>query len=100
MDPRVKLINQVSKDLLDTYEHIEDAKFKILEEKVTEYSNIFEDVVRNFYELETMDDDCPLFKLCYYIREGKENFGMDQAEYDAEIKSLVNTTNKLFGSNL
>lgn len=99
MDPRVKLVNQVSQDLLDTYERT-DVEFEALEEKVKEYSDLFNDVIRNFYELETMDSECPLFLLCYYLRLGNEGFGMNQAEFDAETQSLKNTANILFGSNL
>ena len=92
MDPRAELINKVSLDILGKYE----TTFAVVQDDVQEYSKLFEEVIRNFYELESMGGDCPLFELCYYIRNGKDNFGMDDEEFEAEVKALTITVNKMF----
>ena len=95
MDVRVDLTNKISQDILSS-----STIFKDIKGKVDQYSIILDDTIRNFYEIETMEEVCPLFQLCYYLRQGKSNFCMDQNEYEEAIKGLVASTNTEFNLTL
>lgn len=95
MDARVDLTNKISQDILST-----STTFKDIKDKVDQYSIILGETIRNFYEIETMEEVCPLFQLCYYLRQGKLNFCMSQNEYERAIKGLVLSTNTEFNLTL
>lgn len=95
MDARVDLTNKISQDILSS-----STIFKEIKDRVDQYSIILDETIRNFYEIETMDKVCPLFQLCYYLRQGKFNFGMDKDEYERTIKGLVLSTNTEFNLTL
>jgi len=92
MDERAELINKVSQDILSRHE----TTFEVVQNDVAEYSKMFNAVIRNYYELESMGKECPLFQLCYYIRVSKDNFGFEDEEFAAEVKALTIATNKMF----
>ena len=93
MDERVELINKVSYDILNKYNA---PIVRLVKKEVEEYSKLFENVIKNYYELETMGEECPLFQLCYYTRVGKDNFGMEEEEFNQKIETLRIKTNKMF----
>lgn len=91
MDGREELINLISRDILKSSEDFEEVK-----KKVKEYSNICEDVIRNFYEIESMSNEVPLFKFCYYLNNGFEDLGIEEKEFNEEIKLLEDKIFELF----
>jgi hypothetical protein len=89
---RVQLFNKVSEDILKNNDNLKDIKTEV---KI--YSDMFDELVRNAYELLTMGDDCPLFVLLHTIDAGKDDFCMNQAEFDAEIAKYKAQFQKKFG---
>lgn len=92
---RIQLINAVSKDIL---ENNKDNYISSVMNKVLEYDKLFDEVLRNYYELK-MDDEIPLFTLCEYYELGKENYGMSLQEYVDKLAYLLKKVNKTFNTN-
>lgn len=93
MDERVELMNRISQDILD----MPEIPFEAVQRLVNEYADLLEPVIRNFYEVQTMGEEAPLFQLCYYLKHGKDNFGFEDEEFNAEVKSLKTIVEKMFG---
>lgn len=91
MDDRITLINKISGMILKC-----ETDFKEIREIVKEYNILLEEVIRNFYELK-QDSEIPLFELCEFIELGKENYMMDDEEFEDRITELVESVNDMFG---
>lgn len=94
MDERVALINKISGMILK-YE----TDFKEIRGLVKEYDILLEEVIRNFYELK-QDSEIPLFELCEFIELGKENYMMDDEEFEERVSELIESVNNMFEVNL
>ena len=92
---RIKLINTVSKDIL---ENNKDNYISSIIDKVLQYDKLFDEALKNYYELK-MDNTIPLFTLCEYMSQGRENYGMEICEYVEELKRLLTAVNKMFSTN-
>ena len=91
MDDRTTLVNKISEMILK-----QETDFKVIKNLVKEYDILLEEVIRNFYELK-QDDEIPLFELCEFIESGKENYMMDDEEFEDRITELVESVNDMFG---
>lgn len=80
---REALINKISEDILKNNDNLEDIK-----KEVKTYSDLFEDCIRNVYELITMDYKCPLFVLIYTLDEGKDELGLNDDEFNELVVKL------------
>ena len=90
MDDRTTLVNKISEMILK-----QETDFKVIKNLVKEYDILLEEVIRNFYELK-QDDEIPLFELCEFIESGKENYIMDDEEFEDRITELVESVNNMF----
>lgn len=89
---REELTNKISEEILNA----KDARWEEIFKKTNEYSGLLEDNIRNFYELQMEGGGCPLFALCYIIKEGKDNFGYSQEEYLEVLSDLEEDIEKRF----
>ena len=83
----IELVNKVSEDILKNNDNIADIKAEV---KI--YAELFDNTLRNAYEVLTMLDECPLFVLLYTLEQGKGNFCMDDEEfliYTDKLKSIL-----------
>ena len=94
MDSRYVLMDKIAGDVLSRYTKFSDVKREILV-----YSKLLSDVVRNYYEVEG-DNDGRLFKLVYWVTEGKDNLGYTQEDYDINLDSMLQAVNKFYGTEL
>ena len=90
MDDRITLINKISEMILK-----QETDFEVIKNLVKEYDILLEETIRNFYELK-QDDEIPLFELCEFIELGKENYMMDDEEFEDRISELVESVNNMF----
>ncbi len=89
---REELVNQISKDILGEYE----TNWAVVQAKVKIYAELLDNTVRNFYELQMMSSDCPLFALCYFLEEGYTCFTDDETEYIGFLDALEKRVNEQF----
>jgi len=94
LDPGHRLAAMISRDVLSL-----EKNFKNVFWKIKEYNHVIssDDVIKNFYEIV---DESPLFKLCEYISNGKDNYGMTEDDFKVEILDLVKKTNEMFDSSI
>ena len=92
---RIELINKISEDILKVNDDIQD-----IITSVKEYEELLDDTIRNFYELNTMGRDCPLFQFIYYLETGKDNFGLSDEEYNDEMNILDALVEEKFGCSI
>ena len=83
MDNRIILVNAISKDIL---ENNKDNYISSVIEKVKFYDDLFEELIKNFYEIKC-ESNVPLFELCEHIRD---------EEHVEKIAELLLETNKMF----
>lgn len=94
-DTRIVLVNKVSKDIL---ENNKDNYILSVIQKVDEYNNVFDEVLRNYYEIK-QNSETPLFELVDYIILGKENYALNEEEYIEKMSDLLIKVNKMFNIN-
>ena len=94
MDERVELINKISEMILK-----QETIFNEIKNTVKKYDILLEETIRNFYELK-QDSEIPLFELCEFIELGKENYCMDDEEYEERVSELIESVNNMFEVNL
>jgi len=95
---RETLLNKISEDILNS--NNKKPSITIIEDRVNEYFDIMEDVVRNIYELVGPEQiEVPLFSLCYLIKEGQGSFGFSDEEYVTSTENLLKSVNKKFHVN-
>ena len=94
MDERVELINKISEMILK-----QETDFNDIKNKVKMYDVLLEETIRNFYELK-QDSEIPLFELCEFIELGKDNYCMDDEEYEERVSELIGSVNNMFAVNL
>lgn len=94
-DTRIVLVNKVSKDIL---ENNKDNYILSVIQKVDEYNNVFDEVLRNYYEIK-QNSETPLFELVDYMILGKENYALNEEEYIEKMSDLLIKVNKMFNIN-
>ena len=96
MDDRVELANMISEDLLKEYTR-EGMTFDDLGDRIEVYSKRLNTTVRNFYEVESMNNECPLFQLFYYLKNGADSFRLTEKEFEIEIDGSKREIVEMFG---
>jgi len=89
------LVSKISYDILSGNRG--EQKISAVQNTVREYDVMLDEVVRNFYEVKM--DGAPLFDLCEHIKYGRDNYGMEEDEFNEKIKSLLIEVNKTFNVN-
>ena len=94
MDERAELVNKVSEMILK-YE----SDIKNIKKLVNEYDGLFDNSLRNFYEIKE-DSEVPLFELCEYLRNGRDNYDMSEEEFKSHIIYLLGEIDNIFNVEL
>lgn len=94
MDERVELTNKISEMILK-----QETNFNDVKNTVKMYDVLLEENIRNFYEIKE-DNEVPLFELCELIELGKENYMMDDEDFEERISELIEAVNDMFEVNL
>jgi len=90
MDERIELLNKIAKDIVKN-----NSKDNIINE-VKLYIKLLDSTIRNFYEIRGENS---LFKYVYYM-EGKDNFMMDEEEFQEELSEINDKVFEDYGIKL
>ncbi len=84
LDDRGLFVVFIQKEILSTTKDLEEAL-----SKAKNYSAHLEATVRNFYEIESDEENAPLFALAYIKKHGRDNFDLTEEEFQEKISILT-----------